>query len=659
MTQSDNSPLKNQVLNVFLASILFLFFFQLITEFVEAIYLFGLLGSSIPPEIVMVLFFLSPVLLFAFRGKISPRWLKILAALVLLARAVEIFLPTPSRMFVSGIGVAAWLMFFPGILSLPRTQLNQRRFARENGAALVLGLFVFILVRGLNSGSDLSAYGMFRMVSLILALVGLYLLWKIPVTPGNEPSVTKARKSRVYAYGLGMTSVIILLYFALTAPNVISRWVSVPYYPVFGLVLLAWIGVGWWWMRREDVSSMLLVVWGLLFAAMMLLTILPHQIKFPSSMDGGYPLLEPQTATWQNVPMYLMLVLSPVLLLLFVSYLDGILAERPSLSTLAGAFSLAGFYLLVMILSQVFTTVYDYIPVIGPFFRDKFWLVFLVPSIVSVLPVLLSPKSIDDSTVFTPAVRRIWLGTTIVLAIITFSGLFWRTSNPSPPAQAGDTLRVFTYNIRQGYDKAGERNFDGQLELIRSKKPDIIGLQECVPARIAGGNADIVAYFADRLDMYSYYGPSPVAGTFGDALLSRYPIENPRTFYLYSEGEQVAVVEADITVDDQTFKIYVTHLGNGGPIFQIRQMLDLMRGQSNVVAMGDFNFRPYEEQYNLAIAEFDDAYVHAETQNIPSDFDLEERIDHVFVSPGMQILYVEYLTEPESDHPGLFVELGW
>jgi len=659
MTQSDNSPLKNQVLNVLLASILFLFFFQLITEFVEAIYLFGLLGSSIPPEIAMVLFLLSPVLLFAFRGKISPPWLKILAVLVLLARAVEIFLPTPGRMFVSGIGVAAWLMFFPGMLSLPRTQLNQRRFAREDGAALVLGLFAFILARGLNSGSDLFAYGMFRMVSLILALVGLYLLWQIPVLPGNEPSVTNVRKSRVYAYGLGITSVIILIYFALTAPNVISRWVSIPYYPVFGLVLLAWIGVGWWWMRREDVSPKVLIAWGLIFAVAMLLTILPHQVKFPSSLNGGYPLLEPQIATWQYIPLYLMLLLSPVLLLLFVTYLDGILAERPKLSTLAGAFSVAGFYLLVMILSQVFTTVYDYIPVIGPFFRDKFWLVFLIPSLGAALPALLLPKSAEASTVFTTAARRMWLGITIVLAILTLGGLFWRTSSPSPPAQADDTLRVFTYNIRQGYDDAGERNFDGQLALIRSMQPDIIGLQECDPARIAGGNADIVAYFADRLDMYSYYGPSPVAGTFGDALLSRYPIENPRTFYLFSEGEQVAVVEADITVGDQTFKIYVTHLGNGGPIFQIRQMLDLMRGQTNVVAMGDFNFRHYEEQYNLAIAEFDDAYVHAETQNIPSDFDLEERIDHVFVSPGMQVLYVEYLIQPESDHPGLFVELGW
>ena len=76
--------------------------------------------------------------------------------------------------------------------------------------------------------------------------------------------------------------------------------------------------------------------------------------------------------------------------------------------------------------------------------------------------------------------------------------------------------------------------------LLRTVDADIIGLQECDTARIANGNADIVKYFADRLDLYSYYGPKTVTGTFGIALLSKYPIEDPQTVYLYSLGEQTA-----------------------------------------------------------------------------------------------------------------------
>ena len=42
-----------------------------------------------------------------------------------------------------------------------------------------------------------------------------------------------------------------------------------------------------------------------------------------------------------------------------------------------------------MIFAQAFTTVYDYIPVVGPFFRDKFWLVFLLAGLGLSLPLLL------------------------------------------------------------------------------------------------------------------------------------------------------------------------------------------------------------------------------------------------------------------------------
>jgi endonuclease/exonuclease/phosphatase family metal-dependent hydrolase len=158
--------------------------------------------------------------------------------------------------------------------------------------------------------------------------------------------------------------------------------------------------------------------------------------------------------------------------------------------------------------------------------------------------------------------------------------------------------------------------------------------------------------------MYAYYGPSPVTGTFGVALLSRYPLENARTFYLFSLGEQVAVIEADITIAGQTYKVYVTHLGNRGPIFQQEQLLELMRDQENVIAMGDFNFRHYEAQYDITVAEYDDAYIHAAEKIIPADFDVDNRIDHIFVTPGTPVTYLEYLTQPESDHPALFVEIG-
>jgi endonuclease/exonuclease/phosphatase family metal-dependent hydrolase len=661
MIPLNPTTLPSQRKSLVLTTIILLFFFQLLTEFVEAIYIFGLLGSSIPPEIGMVLLFLAALVLYAFGKRIPPRWVQIFAVTMIFARSVEIALSTRGQMIVSGLGVASFLLYVPSLLAQPRTSNARKRLARAVGYGLTLAVIASVLMRSLLSGSDITAYGMFRVLTWGLAAIALYLILRTkPIDKAllahDDPAPIKM--GRVYAYVLGLASVVITLYFSFTAPNVIARWAGVSWFPVFTVLLLSWILVGWWWLRQETISSRLVFWWGLAFATAMLFAILPHQVSFPPTQDVGYPLLEPKITPWHIIPLYLMLILSPVLVLVFVLHLDGLLEEQPKQGQLAGAFGLAGLYIMIMVFAQVFTTVYDYIPVIGPFFRDKFWLVFLVPSLGTILPALLPKSTQEKVEIFSATIRRDWLVAAIAMSVMALVGLSLLTARPGTPiSQNAGSLRVFTYNIQQGYDDPGEQNFDDQIALIRSKAPDILGLQECDTARIAGGNVDVVAYFADRLNMYSYYGPSPVTGTFGIALLSRYPIENPRTLFLYSKGEQVAVIEADISIGEETYKVYVTHLGNSGPIFQISQMLELMRGQKNVIAMGDFNFRPYEEQYALTTVEFEDAYVIAGQRYSPDGLDMEDRIDHIFVSLGIQVGYLEYLPKGESDHPALFVDI--
>ena len=660
---NQNVKPKPAVQIVVFWSIVFLFFFQLLTEFVEGIYLYGLLGTDIPPEIGLVVLFLTPFLLSFFRKRPAGTWIKLFGSLGLAARCIQIYLPTQGRMIVSGLGLAGLLLFLPAVLSLDRGKDEQRALSSQAGIGLSTAVVVHILFRALHSGSDLSAYGGYRVISIGLALVALAILWRSSFEEGeSSKAAAPAKKIPVFGYSLGLFGVLVILYFAIIAPNVVARWAGVSKLSVFIVLLVSWVaGIGW--SMSKKISKAGLLVIGLLFVVMIVLAILPHQIDFPDGPDTGYPLIEPEVSFFQVVPLYLMLVLSPVLGLIFIKYLDGILTQQPSPRQTASSFGLGGAFLLVMVLSQVFTTVYDYIPVIGPFFRDKYWLVFLIPGLVAVLPLLLRSDTQDAPTA-PQSLRKFWLLTSGILALIAVAGLAVRSANPSPPTDAPTSLRVFTYNIQQGYDDVGERNFDGQVALVQSTNPDIVGLQESDTARIAGGNADVVGYFADRLEMYSYYGPSPVTGTFGIALLSKYPIQNPHTYYVYSKGEQVAVIEAEIEAGGKTYNVYVTHLGNRGPIIQIRQMLEIMRGQQNVIAMGDFNFRPYEEQYAITVAEYEDAFVAAEEKVAPTTwggddvFEIEERIDHVFLSAGIPVLYAEYFIQPESDHPGLFVELG-
>jgi endonuclease/exonuclease/phosphatase family metal-dependent hydrolase len=245
-----------------------------------------------------------------------------------------------------------------------------------------------------------------------------------------------------------------------------------------------------------------------------------------------------------------------------------------------------------------------------------------------------------------------------ILGLAALAGVASTAARPAVPSGDPTGVRVLTYNIQQGYDADGLKNHTGQLDVLRRVDADLIGLQESDTNRVAGGNGDVVRYLADQLDLYSYYGPKTVPGTFGIALLSKYPVENVRTFYMYSEGEQTATIEAQVRVAGKLWKVYVTHLGNGGPIVQQTAILEVVEGQENVILVGDFNFRPDSPQYRQTTALLDDAWLLRWPQGVDDQgrrFD--RRIDHVFVSPGTSVEEAWYITDPESDHPALAVEI--
>jgi endonuclease/exonuclease/phosphatase family metal-dependent hydrolase len=79
----------------------------------------------------------------------------------------------------------------------------------------------------------------------------------------------------------------------------------------------------------------------------------------------------------------------------------------------------------------------------------------------------------------------------------------------------------------------------------------------------------------------------------------------------------------------------------------------------NVIAMGDFNFRPDTEQYRLTTQALSDAWLLKWPGGVDDQgFNPVKRIDHIFLSPGIAVRDARYLTGPESDHPALVVEIG-
>ena len=688
-------------LQILMVGLLFLFFVQLLTDFLEAIYAFGLLGTGIPVEMVSLLLMFSPVLLLFFWHGL-PAWaILLLGQGALICRAFAPALDTRGRMLVTGLGVACCLVFFPAVLHRKAGE-GPSRGVYPVVAAATLAVVLSILFRALGSGVDLST-DLYPVVGWVLAVVASVLLFVLlrpgraaeagPVASepfssasGTPPGRGLKRSSggrtpsgrglerledrsrggawRVAGLCLGLSAVTMILSSTIAAPNVLARWTGASYVPVVAATVLALGGLAILLTARRALATILtpqaILAWNALFVLALALTILAHQVRFPLD-PARYPLPEPAVRWWYHLPLAVMLLCSPVLLIDLGLYLGQLVDERPTSRALGAGFLLFSLFYLTLALGQVFTTVYDYIPGIGPFFRDRFWLVYLAAGIGAAAPALLVRQPLARWPVFSPGeeVPKSWLFPAVVLLIgaVAIVGIVATAPRPGVPASK-ETLRVCTYNIQQGYDADGLKNVDGQLALLRRVEADVIGLQESDTNRISGGNSDVVRYLADRLGMYSYYGPKTVPGTFGIALLSRYPIEQPRTFYMYSAGEQTATIEAQIRVGDRTFRVYVTHLGNDGPIVQQEAILQEVAGQENVVLMGDFNFRPDTAQYRLTREALEDAWLLRWPDGVDGQGrSFPRRIDHVFVSPGLAVVDAQYFTEPESDHPALVVEM--
>jgi endonuclease/exonuclease/phosphatase family metal-dependent hydrolase len=646
-----------------LDSLFVLAFFSLLSAFVESAYSFGLLGTDIPPEIVYVLFLLSPVLLVPFPRLLESRAFSLAAGgLGLLCWAASLPLAVRGRMLAAGLGCGLFLLFLPAWLR------QSPRNGEGSAARLVLGILLSVFVRSLRSGNLFLSSGLTLVLGEALAVLTLILLVLVPSPGGAHPSEPGRRIGfgRTLWLTLGLAGCLGILYFAFTSPVVIARWGEASYALVLGIESAALILFLVFADRVARIGRGLLLLWNLLFLLALGFCLASREPAFARA--AAYPLLAPEPGLPGAAAFWAMIVLHPVIFV-DAGILAGSLTEgRPSPRALAGCFAIGALGLLILVFAQIFTTVYDYIPVIGPLFRDRFWPVVSAPAAAMALCAVLAGRSAEA-----PRRPSIWVsGAAAVLAAGALVVALATEARPAA-AQATRTLRVLTWNIQQGYGKDGEKRLLQQLDVIRRMDPDIVGLQETDAARIAGGNSDLVRFLANELRMGSYYGPTPETGTFGIALLSRFPIRDPRTFFMASRGEQTAGIEADIAAGSRTFRVIVTHLDNDGAIAQQRVILERSRAAgpdvSPCIVLGDFNFDPSSEQYLLTVGSLDDAWLAAAQRTVDAGApDPSGRIDHVFLGrqaggsgtrATVRATRAEYLPEGPSDHPGLFVELEW
>ncbi|HTX92793.1 MAG TPA: endonuclease/exonuclease/phosphatase family protein [Anaerolineales bacterium] len=645
-------------------ALFFLFFIQLAGSLLESIYILDLMNTSLDAKALGVLLFFAPALLMPFRRKF-PAWTAwLLFAALFLARGLTPSLPTFGRLLASGIGTGAALLLFPFLATArakgsagPHTGLPA-----SVGLAAAVGLSV--LLRTLDYSLDASLTPSGAWIGWGLGLVFAWTLTQLNWTPDDSP---RPGRPAVTLPVLGIFLVLTLVYFAFSAPAVIARWTEAGYAPIVGAVSLLSAGWAVLALGRPGVVGRLsrrgLALWNGLFTLSLVGTILAHRASFPPTPAS--PAVIVGTPAWfQQIPLVLMLLLFPALFVDFRLFFGRIAQARPTPRELVPGMLLGSLALVVLVFINVFTNVWGYIAPVSTPFRNLFWLPFLLAA--GLLTWLATGRKSEGEDVSVGLRGMALLGWTVPLAAVflvtAVAALL--TDRPRPGNPDKTSLLVLTYNIQAGNDAAGERSYDRQLAVIRQASPDLVALQESDTARLSLNNDDYVRYFAGKLGYYSYYGPATVTGTFGTAILSRYPLRNSRSVFTFSDRDEIGTAEAEIEVGGQTFSIHDVH-PDGSDTAKLafaRSLVDRTEGVKNVIILGDFNLRDTEAAYQLVAAVYDEAWLTVYPTKIgPDGTDMSGRIDHIFVSPDLTIHNPTYLPPPASasDHPVHWATVEW
>ena len=643
-------------------AILFLFFIQSGGTLVESVYILDLMHTSLDAKALGVLAFFAAILLVPF-GRRLPSWISwVLLSALVISRGLTPYLPTLGRLYSSFVAVSASLLLFPLIFTShargepERPEIN----SVHSSAGLALGIGLSVLLRAVGFGMDYSLTPEGGWAACVLGALLILLMTGVDLQREKSSS---SRARGVTLPIIGVFLVLALAWFAFSAPSVISRWTEGSYLLVVGLVSV--LSLGWvaFALRGEKALDRLpragLVAWNLLFAVSLAGTIIAHRVTFPATTGAAAAVVT--APIWpQQIPLFLMLLLFPVLFVDMRLFVGRIAEADPSPRAFVPGLLLGSLALVALVFMSIFTNVWGYIGPISTPFRNQFWLPFGLAAAGATVLALMKPAA-RAGTDASPngltgpvfAVCAVLLG-----AAFAVTGLAaYSADRPLRSAADKDALLVMTYNIQAGNDGAAERSYERQLAVMRRVSPDIIALQESDTARLGINNDDSVRYFAAKLGYYSWYGPTTVTGSFGTAILSRYPLRNTRTAFSYSDTDENGTAEAEIQVAGRTFTIHDVHPDGSlnAKMAFARTLLERSASQTGTIALGDFNLRETEEPYALLSAALTEAWANAGGKAMP------DRIDHIFVSRDLKVRNPAYLFPPDSatDHPVHWAEITW
>ncbi len=225
-------------------------------------------------------------------------------------------------------------------------------------------------------------------------------------------------------------------------------------------------------------------------------------------------------------------------------------------------------------------------------------------------------------------------------------------SESAAPKSVSTDLALATLNIQHG--AAGLEKI---AEAIRAVSPDIIGLQEVDVDCGRSGNTDEPAELA-RMAGYPYYAFAKAialgSGEYGNALLSRYPIEYFEVIPLESgNGEERSLGHAVVFVEGLKLDVFVTHLSFENRSVRIEQMktiAEILKGCEYYVLLADLNSFNIEDIRHLGGAYF----VNSPDRRYATFRRFDSSPDNIVVSNGFTELSSGISDAECSDHRLLY-----
>lgn len=252
------------------------------------------------------------------------------------------------------------------------------------------------------------------------------------------------------------------------------------------------------------------------------------------------------------------------------------------------------------------------------------------------------------------------LGLALLLAATT---ALWQ--QPSTVNAQSTTLRLFDYNVHNGFDMRGALNLEAMARLIESQQADIVTLQEVSRGWVVNGSVDMAAWFSWWLGMPVTFS-STTGPDWGHALLTRFPVIRHEEFALPPPGLPLsrgfAYHEIDIGAEKPLLVIN-THLHHTFEDVTIREeqaasILHFLEGSpiQRLALTGDLNAQPMQPALLSlqAIGLRDLVTESGQTPGFtyPADAPVR-RIDYILASPDVTLRALAIPTDAISDHLGI------